>query len=532
MARQANNTFLSSEENTLREAYRIGIDIGGTKIAIGLVNANNEILSWVSIPSLDYLGRESVLSRILDQIQTLLSDHQVLGEQLVAVGIGFAGELDPVTKLIKTAPFCESFIDTDPGLLLQEALQARFGLNLPVWVDNDASVAVLAEAKLGAGKDANQQLFLTISTDVGGALFDGRLAFNIEPGLFVFPDPEQPNVPLFRLAGGVPASQLAKAKIRTFIGEHGEEELSRLTSIFDCVDVPGETLNDKIENLTGKILGDASLKGDQFARDIFIENAHQVARGIAILLSEGNHCEKIILGGSVATKVPFYLDSVKAALKKLKDRQRANQGLNAFDIENGIVLAKLGDACGILGAVLLTQQKQQKVEPTEIFITAASGLIGGTILNELKKQYKVLGSFHSNSQLGLTKLDITNRDAVFDRLSKIQPKIVIHAAALSNVDYCEKHPEEAFAVNVEGTRNIADACQRIGSKLGFISKDYVFNEHNKIYDKDDLPDSMNVYSQTKLEAERIVSNTHEDYLIIRNRLDLRKALENFLKVVD
>ena len=522
---------LSCEDLAEREAYRIGIDVGGTKIAIGLANANHEILSWVSIPTQDELGRESVLRRILDQIEALLLKHQVQSKQLVAVGLGFPCELDPITKLVKTAPNNQSFVDSDPGLLLQEALQARLGRRLPVWVDNDASVAALAEAKLGAGKDANRQLYLTISTDVGGARFDGQVPYNIEPGLFVFPDPEQPELPLLHLGGGIPAAQLAKSKIRTFIDLHGEQELSRFTRLFDLVAVPGETLADQIENLTGKILGEASMKGDDFAREIFIENARQVANGIAILLSEGFGEEKVILGGSVATKVPFYLDSVKATLTTLQQSQTANQALTAFEIEDSIVLAEIGDERGILGALLLTQQEKAKEEPIEVFVTGASGLVGGAVLSHFGKQYKVLGSYHRHSKLGLTKLDLTNRDQVFERLSKIQPKLVIHAAGLTDVDYCETHPQEAFAINVEGTRNIAGACQRMGCKLLFISTDCVFNGQNGPYREDDVPDPINVYGQSKLEAEQLVREICQDYLIVRCPLVFGKQSKIYQKLL-
>lgn len=510
------------------ESYRIGIDIGGTKIAIGLANANLKILKWVSIPTRDDLEKESVLGRICNRIATLLNEQQAIGKNLVAVGLGFPGELDPITKLIKTAPNNQSFIDTDPAALLQEALQTRFGLYLPVKIDNDASVAALAEAKLGAGKDARKQLYLTVSTDVGGARFDGSTVFNIEPGLFVFPDSQQPDVPLGHLAGGVPAAQLAKSQIRIFIREHGSEKLSHLTNIFDRVEVTTETLNDQIENLTAEMLGEASSKGDRFAQEIFSENARQLARGIAVLLAEGFSEEKIILGGSVATKVPFYIDMVKAALKELQDSQTANQGLKVFNIEKNISLAEIGDERGILGAILLTGQEEPKVKPTEIFITGASGLIGSAILKDLEKHYKVLGSYYKNSQLGLTKLDITNREAVFNHLSKIRPKIVIHAAFLTNVDSCRKHPQEVFAVNVEGTRNLADACQHFECTLRLISLGFRFSEPNQSDGRECFPDPLNICVQTKLKAEQIVTHTYQDYFIVRSYFDLRKSVEDLL----
>jgi dTDP-4-dehydrorhamnose reductase len=157
--------------------------------------------------------------------------------------------------------------------------------------------------------------------------------------------------------------------------------------------------------------------------------------------------------------------------------------------------------------------------------------VGGALLSHFGKQYNVLGSYRRHSKLGLTKLELTNREAVFEHLEKIQPKLVIHAAALTNVDYCEEHPQDAFAINVEGTRNIADAWQRMGGKFVFISTDYVFNGQNGPYSARDLPDPIKVYGQSKLEAEQVVRESCQDYLIVRCPLVFGKPSKIYQKLL-
>ncbi len=102
---------------------------------------------------------------------------------------------------------------------------------------------------------------------------------------------------------------------------------------------------------------------------------------------------------------------------------------------------------------------------------------------------------------GFTKLDITDKANVDFVLGDCMPDLVVLTAALSNVDYCEQHKEEAFKVNVNGTKNIAAACERIGAKLVFLSSDYVFDGNKGNYAETDKPNPMQYYGATKLLGE-------------------------------
>jgi len=111
-------------------------------------------------------------------------------------------------------------------------------------------------------------------------------------------------------------------------------------------------------------------------------------------------------------------------------------------------------------------------------------------------------------------LDITDRNATIRLVETIRPKAIINTAALHNVDYCETHREEAEKVNVEGTRNLANAAAKINCRLVHLSTDYVFDGSSGHYTEEDDPHPLHYYAQTKLESEKVASEA-PSYAIAR-----------------
>ncbi len=137
--------------------------------------------------------------------------------------------------------------------------------------------------------------------------------------------------------------------------------------------------------------------------------------------------------------------------------------------------------------------------------TGLSGLVGSRIVELLQDKYEFENISRSEG------VDITNKDQVVQKVSQSNSSIVLHLAAKTNVDSCEDDKKdgkdgEAWIVNVEGTRNIADACLRFGKKLIYVSTDFVFNGEKSSDDKygeEDIPSPVSWYGQTKLEGENI-----------------------------
>jgi dTDP-4-dehydrorhamnose reductase len=152
----------------------------------------------------------------------------------------------------------------------------------------------------------------------------------------------------------------------------------------------------------------------------------------------------------------------------------------------------------------------------KLLVTGASGLLGNKMVGLTKNDYKVIPihktkPLHSNS----LKLDITDAIEVLNLLGKLKPEAVIHTASETNVDKCETEKEQAWKTNAEGTRNIAEACQKVNAKLVYISTDYVFDGEKGLYNEEDKPNPVNYYGLTKLEGEKQVIKHCKNHAILR-----------------
>jgi dTDP-4-dehydrorhamnose reductase len=155
--------------------------------------------------------------------------------------------------------------------------------------------------------------------------------------------------------------------------------------------------------------------------------------------------------------------------------------------------------------------------PLKLLITGASGLYGSKLAKlALSKGIEVYSSdIQRLSVFGtFVKLDISGKEKVEEAFKNIKPDVVVHAATLTDVDKCELNRELAWKVNVEGTKNIAQAAEAAGSFLIYISTDYVFSGERGCYKETDIPNPINYYGLTKLKAEEIVQ-TQAEYFIAR-----------------
>ena len=145
-----------------------------------------------------------------------------------------------------------------------------------------------------------------------------------------------------------------------------------------------------------------------------------------------------------------------------------------------------------------------------IIVTGATGQLGYDVCKVLTER-KI-----PHVGLGSKDCDITSRESVLALFDKVQPTAVIHCAAYTKVDLAEDEPERCWAVNVDGTRNIAEACRIHKAKMLYISTDYVFPGDG---DAHYLPDSptgpKGNYGRTKLAGELAVQAMLTEYFIVR-----------------
>ena len=151
-----------------------------------------------------------------------------------------------------------------------------------------------------------------------------------------------------------------------------------------------------------------------------------------------------------------------------------------------------------------------------VIIIGASGLTGHSLLRTMQRLHmNVVGTYANHSRRGLRQLDITDTSQVRDCLRELRPKTIYLTAALTFVDYCEDHPEDAVKRNVDGPRQIAQEATRLGAKLVFYSTDYVFDGRNGPYDEEAAPAPLSVYGRTKLAGEQAIGEICADSLVIR-----------------
>jgi len=154
-----------------------------------------------------------------------------------------------------------------------------------------------------------------------------------------------------------------------------------------------------------------------------------------------------------------------------------------------------------------------------LIIGGFSGIGSKIVKLMMKKKYDVFATFlphetpPDNCKTDL--LDITDKTKTMELLKKVRPDIVVHTAAVPSMDECETDKEKAWKVNVEGTRNIVDGCKAVNAKIAYISTSAVFDGRKNLYHEDDQTNPVNNYGRTKLEGEKIVSNSGLPFLIAR-----------------
>ena len=183
----------------------------------------------------------------------------------------------------------------------------------------------------------------------------------------------------------------------------------------------------------------------------------------------------------------------------------------------------------------------------KVFVTGVAGQLGHDVMNELAKRgYEGIGTDIAPEYSGAAdgtavvsmpyvSLDITDADAVDRVICEMKPDVVVHCAAWTAVDLAEDDDkkDKVHAINADGTANIAKACKKTGSKMVYISTDYVFDGQGTTPWKPDCKDykPLNVYGQSKLDGELAVSSTLDNYFIVRIAWVFGKNGKNFIKTM-
>jgi dTDP-4-dehydrorhamnose reductase len=147
-----------------------------------------------------------------------------------------------------------------------------------------------------------------------------------------------------------------------------------------------------------------------------------------------------------------------------------------------------------------------------------SGLLGSKLAGIVVNEFTMLTTYKEHppttENYKSYYLDIINERDVTVLIKKLNPNYIIHTAALTDVDHCERDKRLAWNINVEGTKHIAEASKETGAKLIYISTDYVFDGEKGMYKENDPTNPIDYYGKTKLQGEKVV-NGLRDYIIVR-----------------
>jgi glucokinase len=313
----------------------IGIDIGGTKVAGGLVEPDGRITRRARRDTPHRSKSPAVVEdTIVDVVDELLTFAGA--DQVAAVGIGAAGFVAADRATVVFAPHL-SWRD-EP---LQEALQKR--VPVPIYVDNDANAAVWAEWKYGAARGETHVMMVTLGTGIGGGiLVDGR----VQRGRF-------------GIAGEFGHMQVVPGGHRCECGNRGCWEqyasgnaLVREARSLAYANSPiASDLLERVEgrpgNLTGPLITEAAHEGDQTARELLGEIGHWLGVGIANLAAAFDP-GTFVIGGGVSAAGDMLLEPARATFA----RQLTGRG---YRPEARIVAAELRNDAGLIGAADLAR---------------------------------------------------------------------------------------------------------------------------------------------------------------------------------
>jgi len=159
-------------------------------------------------------------------------------------------------------------------------------------------------------------------------------------------------------------------------------------------------------------------------------------------------------------------------------------------------------------------------EQKTILITGASGFLGWNAAHYLSKKFRVVGTVHTNVPGAsvpweVVVADVTKENDVIALVKRVRPKLILHAAALTKPDACEKDPALAEAINVQGTAALAKAADLCKCRLVYISTDLVFDGLDGMYTESDIPNPSLFYAKTKLMGEHVVKEYCQDYMVFR-----------------
>lgn len=309
--------------NVERELF-LAVDIGGTKIAVGLIDNVGHILAYDQGLTCQ-IGPQEGIQQIISMLDSIVNQQKIEIEQITAIGIGIPAVLEPETDRVIWAPNLNGWKNID----LRGAIEAYF--HVPVYIEYDGHAAVLGEWWIGSGRTYHTLVDIIIGTGVGGGMIlNGKLFRGNN-----------------RLAGATGWFQHSINEKKTSANGCWESRISgpaitRRAKEITRTDKGLMWMNSATKGqFTSKTLFELAKQGDQAALQLCNQIADEIGMGIANVVSMINP-QLVILGGGVGSNCGFLLPRIQNYIKEWA------QPISARSME--ITISNLGFQAGLLGA--------------------------------------------------------------------------------------------------------------------------------------------------------------------------------------
>lgn len=321
------------------KSYAIGIDLGGTKIEVAIVDSNGQIVDSVRTPTGNGQDADAIISKIADLVKQLFQKN--IAQKITAVGIGIAGQVDSASGTVKYAPNLEWH-----NVALCEELSEK--ISLPVIVSNDVKAAMYGEWKFGAGKSCNDLVCVFVGTGIGGGIVsNGEIMHGYhntagEVGHMTI-DLHGPvchcgNKGCFEaLAGGWAIERDTREAVQD------NKESGKLLL---------ELANGDIEKISGETIAAAIKQDDTLAINIMNKVTEALIAGATSIVNAIGP-QKLILGGGIIEGMPQLIKHIEEGVKKY--------ALKAATESLEIVPAALHNNSGVIGAAMMSLAHFEKI---------------------------------------------------------------------------------------------------------------------------------------------------------------------------
>lgn len=311
--------------------YSIGIDLGGTKILIALVDRNTgEVLEHVKKKTKKDKGPKNIIRKMLEGIEELIEMSGKTFDEISSIGVGAAGQIDRKNGVIIAAANLDCY-----DLNLKKILTEKF--DIPVYVGNDVEIATIGEQKFGAGKDCNDFVCVFVGTGVGSAIVkDGKIIIGAtgtagEIGhIIVDLNGRQCSCG----AHGCLEAYASRSAIERRI--EGALKKGRKSCILDYLETG--------KSITSSMIQKSIEREDELVLQCVTEASEYLSGGIASIINFINP-ELIILGGGLIEAVDYFYQ------KTIKKAKAKSLPVPAEKIQ--FKKAMLGDYSGVIGAAFL-----------------------------------------------------------------------------------------------------------------------------------------------------------------------------------